>query len=91
MTDVKVADMNVARAAVVATYGGIARWPGNTDGVNDRGHLVVPYRMNVRSDGTTAFDDTAGAREYIKEAMDQVGTEYMNGCIEFVDDTDTQG
>ena len=65
--------------------GGQARWPGNTDGIENRDHLVVPYRFNGND-----FTQFAGAREMITAAMDKVSNEYMNGCIRWVDDTQTQ-
>ena len=65
---------------------GQARWPGDTDGVTTRNHLVVPYRFHE-----TNFLAFEGAREYITAAMDEVSRDYMNGCIEWVDDTDAQG
>jgi len=65
------------------------RCPGDTDGDSSRSHLVVPYRMHEG----TAFQsvDQTAVRAFISSAMAEVGNDYMNGCIEFVDDTDAQG
>ena len=62
------------------------RWPGNLDGINSRTYLLVPYRFN--GDAHSTF---AGSREYIAEVLAKVSSEYMNGCIQFVDDTVAQG
>jgi len=79
-------DFEPERAAISNT---IKRWPGDTDGDSSRSHLVVPYRMHEG----TAFQgvDQTAVRAYILSTMAEVGTDYMNGCIEFVDDTDAQG
>lgn len=78
---------NVERGVILETLNqGVARWTGDSDGVTDRDHLVVAYRFP-----TGAFGAFAGARELIAEAMAEVGDVYMNGCIKWVDDTDTQG
>jgi hypothetical protein len=65
---------------------GVARWPGDTDGVTDRDYLVVAYRFPE-----AAFESFPGSRALIAEAMQEVSDNYMNGCIQWVDDTATQG
>ena len=64
------------------------RWPGDTDGVTTRDYLVIPYRFK---DGEIHEENYEWARGRVNRFMSRVGRVYLNGCIQFVDDTDTKG
>ena len=59
------------------------RWPGDTDGIT-RSHLVIPYRFR------SGYSNDQRAYDLVHHHMERISTEYMNGCIQYVDDTSTQ-
>lgn len=64
-----------------------ARWPGDTDGIT-RSYLAIPYRFNdLGHDPANPLSHTSHEKEIIRSTMNIVSNEYMNGCIQFVDDT----
>ncbi|CBY23940.1 unnamed protein product [Oikopleura dioica] len=61
--------------------GNVPRWPGNTDGIDNRPYLLIPYRFT--NGAHTSF---AGSQEYIADSFDMI-TADTGGCIRFVDDS----
>ena len=60
------------------------RWPGDTDGIT-RPYLAVPYRIE-----SGQYEDQISI-DKIKMTMKTFGMNYMNGCIQFVDDSQAKG
>ena len=75
----------VISSSAWAEHGTGGRWPGDTDGKFTRSYLLIPYRF------IEGVFDTPHPAEIVKFAMDRMSNEYMNGCIQFVDDTTAQG
>ena len=80
-------DLGRAAMASTANHGG-GRWPGDTDGIT-RPYLAVPYRFGENPDMTPEMH-TPDERDIIRVSMNKASNEYMNGCIQFVDDSETQ-
>lgn len=81
ISNLNIIDNDLHRGAIKGELnGGKARWPGTVGEP-----LVVPYRFEGNM-----FNGVSGARQFITDTLNFVTTQYMEGCIQFLDDTNAQ-
>lgn len=81
-TNLNIIDNDVHRGAITSDFnGGQVRWPGTVGQP-----LIIPYRFEGN-----VFNAVAGGKQFITDTLNRFTSENMEGCIQFLDDSNAQG